>query len=255
MPDTPAAGWYPDPSGAPQRRYWDGQGWTDHVAEAGPSQPPPPDPAKDLESLRQDGRRAKVAVLVGVPVYALTPILQGQQVRESRRAIRDLERQLQQLETQPSPSPGVQMQRYQPSPVTTFSSALSLPNLVIGVIFIIWFHRAVTIAVRRGRPARRTTGWAVGGWFIPIGNFFLPYQSARDIFRSTDERGRVVGRWWAAYLIAILINLPLGLIAGLNDELATGVAASALAFVVWLFAALQARAFIDAANESLADAS
>jgi Protein of unknown function (DUF2510) len=27
---NPAA-WYPDPSGAPQQRYWDGRNWTDHL--------------------------------------------------------------------------------------------------------------------------------------------------------------------------------------------------------------------------------
>jgi hypothetical protein len=31
---TPAPGWYPDPNGAPQLRYWNGQVWTDHTASA-----------------------------------------------------------------------------------------------------------------------------------------------------------------------------------------------------------------------------
>jgi hypothetical protein len=28
---TPLRGWYPDPSGAPRQRYWDGQQWTAHA--------------------------------------------------------------------------------------------------------------------------------------------------------------------------------------------------------------------------------
>jgi hypothetical protein len=28
----PLAGWYSDPSGAPQQRYWDGTSWSDHTA-------------------------------------------------------------------------------------------------------------------------------------------------------------------------------------------------------------------------------
>lgn len=35
-----APGFYPDPSGNPQKlRYWDGQGWTDQYADAQPQQP------------------------------------------------------------------------------------------------------------------------------------------------------------------------------------------------------------------------
>lgn len=34
MQPTPqiAAGWYPDPNGAPHQRYWDGAQWTGHTA-------------------------------------------------------------------------------------------------------------------------------------------------------------------------------------------------------------------------------
>ena len=30
--NTPPAGWYPDPTGAAQQRYWDGQQWTEALA-------------------------------------------------------------------------------------------------------------------------------------------------------------------------------------------------------------------------------
>jgi hypothetical protein len=50
---APEAGWYVNPSG-PGRRYWDGQRWTEHVDDSGPtavqyaspsiSAPPPPPP-------------------------------------------------------------------------------------------------------------------------------------------------------------------------------------------------------------------
>lgn len=36
---TPAAGWYPDPGGGPQPRYWDGQRWHDPVANRPNPQP------------------------------------------------------------------------------------------------------------------------------------------------------------------------------------------------------------------------
>ena len=39
----PPPGWYPDPAGGRGTRWWDGQGWTDHVQQAAP--PPPATPA------------------------------------------------------------------------------------------------------------------------------------------------------------------------------------------------------------------
>ena len=39
METSPAPGWYADPATPQSLRYWDGRGWTDHVAPA----PPPSD--------------------------------------------------------------------------------------------------------------------------------------------------------------------------------------------------------------------
>ena len=49
MSQGPAAGWYPDPLGRHEHRYFDGSVWTSHVADAGraaedPLSPPPPRP-------------------------------------------------------------------------------------------------------------------------------------------------------------------------------------------------------------------
>ncbi|WP_240619529.1 phospholipid scramblase-related protein [Blastococcus sp. TF02-8] len=43
MTRPPPAGWYPDPAGGPAARWWDGQGWTEHLQEtaAPPVQPAP----------------------------------------------------------------------------------------------------------------------------------------------------------------------------------------------------------------------
>src|SRR6202008_1824739 len=47
----PLRGWYPDPSGAPAQRYFDGQQWT-HYA------PPPPSPADDRHQQHDRGAGA-----------------------------------------------------------------------------------------------------------------------------------------------------------------------------------------------------
>ncbi|MGY2085276.1 DUF2510 domain-containing protein [Blastococcus sp. SYSU DS0539] len=46
---APPSGWYPDPGGGPGTRWWDGQGWTEHVQQAAP--PPPPAPTATGPSL------------------------------------------------------------------------------------------------------------------------------------------------------------------------------------------------------------
>ncbi len=38
---SPPPGWYPEPAGGGGTRWWDGQGWTDHVQPAPPPAPPP----------------------------------------------------------------------------------------------------------------------------------------------------------------------------------------------------------------------
>lgn len=247
--DVPA-GWFTDPAGGEGFRYWDGRQWTDHRAKGQPLVA-----AADVDRLERDARRATIALGVAVPLQAVGTGLQSVQVRQSRRALADLRTQLDELERQ-AQQPGAGTFPARPSaagPVFPSGSLTGLPTLVVGVIFLIWFHRAATVAAGLRRPARRSPGWAVGGWFIPIGNFFLPYQSARDFFRPGDPGRATVKRWWIVYLVAALAVQPLTAVAGLHDHHtgATFAALCALGFVLWLWAFFAARDFIGTATSSL----
>ncbi|MFP5327301.1 MAG: DUF2510 domain-containing protein [Acidimicrobiia bacterium] len=61
-------GWYPDPSGTPQQRYWDGAQWTEHVAPMAAPQTAPP-------AQRSRGVGCLIAVVIGVVVLFVGAIL------------------------------------------------------------------------------------------------------------------------------------------------------------------------------------
>ncbi len=65
---TMPADWYPDPSGRHEHRYWDGTGWTEHVASHGrqgtdpdPTPLPPPTVDRPAEKVVRDVAKAGAA--------------------------------------------------------------------------------------------------------------------------------------------------------------------------------------------------
>jgi hypothetical protein len=61
---APAAGWYPDPSGRHQFRFWSGYAWTEHVSDAGTASvdPLPAAPAGAATGLAQRGQSGQGAL-------------------------------------------------------------------------------------------------------------------------------------------------------------------------------------------------
>src|SRR6266545_8277776 len=55
---TPS-GWFPDPTGRHEARFWDGAAWTDHIADGGVTgvDPPTPAPPTLVTALPADERR------------------------------------------------------------------------------------------------------------------------------------------------------------------------------------------------------
>ena len=247
--ELPGPGWFADPHRAAWLRYWDGRQWTDHTALDATA-------ATDVDRLVADARRARIAIAVGVPVQAVAAVGQVHQVRQSRRVMQDtLDRieEIQRFQARQG-SAGGTYTVVESRPLMPVGSSLSLPTLVVGILFLIWFHRAAGLAARLRRPARRSPSWAVVGWLIPVVNFVFPFRSALDMFRPADHRRAVVRPWWAAYLVALLAVQLFTTLAGFGED-HTGavlVAVGALAFVLWQLAYFHARTFIDTVTQSLA---
>ncbi|GAA0280449.1 hypothetical protein GCM10010302_17780 [Streptomyces polychromogenes] len=83
------------------------------------------------------------------------------------------------------------------------------------VVFIIWFHR-----VRSNGGAFRPDvftlgrGWAIGAWFVPVANLFLPHRIARQTWRASTQLGpdgadrtapaSLLTSWWVVWVLAAI---------------------------------------------------
>lgn len=88
-------------------------------------------------------------------------------------------------------------------------------GLVVG--WLIWFVRVRAVAERLAPGQLRYRPFmAVAGWFIPVGNLFLPKQIANDVWHASSPPGQAGGMapanllhtWWFVWL-ATLLTWPL----------------------------------------------
>ncbi|MFI7237278.1 DUF4328 domain-containing protein [Streptomyces cyaneofuscatus] len=87
--------------------------------------------------------------------------------------------------------------------------------MVTGILFILWFHRTRRNAeVFDPSVQKMGPGWAVGGWFVPVANFWFPYRVADGIWTGSAPIGPEGGRaavprvqlnlWWALWVASLL---------------------------------------------------
>ena len=126
----------------------------------------------------------------------------------------------------------------------TWVYVVDVPLLPVAISFMMWLRRAAEFARRAGLPAARDPMWAVLGFFVPIVNFWFPYQVARDLFPPGHPGRRLVGRWWASWIVLGVAVYPLWLAAIFSTVVSYVVAAVACALAAW--AAVNARAMITA---------
>ncbi|MET9697361.1 DUF4328 domain-containing protein [Streptomyces sp. NPDC006529] len=101
------------------------------------------------------------------------------------------------------------------------SGSVALVQLVLllgtGIVFIIWFHRVrVNGGVFRPDLFGNGPGWAIGSWFIPIGNLFLPFRIAKQTWQASVQYGpdgsaRALGVtpvtvWWFTFIGSNLVG-------------------------------------------------
>lgn len=252
-------GWYADPAGGPGQRWWDGYAWTESTAlPAAPppppapaypsSLPPPPPPAhgtpppwvqvprnaRDLvgQELRIS-RWARIALAfpaVLLLVDLIGWVADASQWRNFGHQFHLALNAAQNHQTASLPAA--------PEPYGGFSALLFLFGIAAIVVECVWQFRAASAARAMGLPAKRSPGWGVGFWFIPVVNLWMPYQAIRDCLAHDDPNRAMVLRFWLLYLgmdfgagltiIGLMASTPVGVVFALGAGLcALGVLATA----------------------------
>jgi hypothetical protein len=94
---------------------------------------------------------------------------------------------------------------------------LILANIVLAVVFVVWFWRAYSNLTALGRTRKRRAGWAIGAWLIPFANYVIPYGIGAEIWKQSgpDSIGypmrdrpnmEPVISWWALFVLMGLVN-------------------------------------------------
>lgn len=88
-----------------------------------------------------------------------------------------------------------------------------LTLLATAVVFVVWFHRVrVNAEVFAPNGFTKGRGWAIGAWFVPIANIFMPRRIAREIWVASTqaapdgswrEASQVpVNVWWSLWIVS-----------------------------------------------------
>lgn len=102
-----------------------------------------------------------------------------------------------------------------------YASVLILvATIVSAVTFIMWFRRAYYNIGLRVNDLLYGDGWAAGSWFIPVINFYMPFQIMKDLYKQTEKymtfsmkepykgnlKTNYVNLWWTLWVISGLVN-------------------------------------------------
>jgi Domain of unknown function (DUF4328) len=94
--------------------------------------------------------------------------------------------------------------------ISTSAQGLSLVACV--VVYLCWFHRVRANAqVFDPLGHAKSPGWAIGGWFVPVGNLWIPRRITLDIWDASSPWGTtrshtLVNSWWALWLASLFAD-------------------------------------------------
>lgn len=176
MPTSPPAGWYPAPDGSAGTRWWDGAQWQQNVQ-----------PIPSSASVVKFAMATRVLlvicgvlslVTIGVEAFgisAITVYLDGND------AVFGLLNSYDQM-------------------IRAVNILSTIVLLATGVLWVLWQYR---IAKHFPGQTRRSPGWHVGSWIVPVICLWFPYENISDLWRAAG-RSRPSWQivWWLCWLVS-----------------------------------------------------
>jgi hypothetical protein len=85
----------------------------------------------------------------------------------------------------------------------------TIPVLIAwNIVFLIATYRVVANAhVVSASPPATSAGFAVGSYFIPIVNLFMPYVAMKKAYQACGAAAQtLLGCWWAAHITSVVLS-------------------------------------------------
>lgn len=203
-------GWYPDPRQAGTDRYWDGTSWTESTTVSYSPPPPPTRPSLGPGWFQLAGALQGVialyflVVLAGVGVSLWTAQVTDDWARRPRSADVSKAELIDQLA------------------ILSFGTYIAF-FLVTAILFITWLYRAHRSDRMYPAALHHGSGWAIGGWFVPILGFWRPVQMVNDVRRGAVGHEpatgtELVGTWWFFWIVSFIAGRAINGVAPTGDE-------------------------------------